>query len=222
MRLNPHLKRFATGFAACMIFLSLVQPGLSQAESPAIWLDPFVEAMLLEWQAQQAALEQLQAQQAATLQAIELGRTETASALSRSADLTLTRLGDMQQSLIAQRQQDLEFIRNSNRRVLTIVSGLVGLLFLGILLVTLVSTRAMNRLTTALSALPLAQTPLAAPAPAGLLTESGASQLQTAIERLEQRIAGLENFSGNQPPPENRETKDERGALLSEPQAAHR
>lgn len=222
MRLHPHFKRFAAGFAACVIlFPFLVQPGWSQTEPPAMLPDPFVEQLLLEWQAQLAALEQLQAQQAATLQAIELSRTEIATAAARSVDLTLARLDTMHDALAAQREHDLEFIRNSNRRVLTMVSGLVGLLFLGILLVTLVSTRAMNRLTVALSSLPFAQSQLNASTPAGLLTESGAAHLQNAIERLEQRIAGLESHSGNQPPPESHETKDHSDELLAEPRPAH-
>ena len=223
MRLQPHFTRVAAGFAACVtLFLFPVQPGWAQAESPALLPDPLVEELLLEWQAQQAALELLQAQQAATLQAVELSRTETAIASAKSVELTLARLDAMHGALAAQREHDLGFIRNSNRRVLTVVSGLVGLLFLGMLLVTIVSTRAMNRLTVALSSLPFAHSQLNAPTPAGLLSETGAAHLQNAIERLEHRIAGLENHSGSQPPPESHETKDHSAELLSEPQTAHR
>jgi hypothetical protein len=88
-----------------------------------------------------------------------------------------------------------------------VVACLTGLLFLAMLLVTVISTRAMNRLTTALSASPFAHAQLNAPTPAALLTQSGAAQLQSAIERLERRIAELENHSSPQPHQESHEAK---------------
>jgi len=203
MRLHPYITRFAAGYFACvMLCFCLAQPGRSQDELPASLPDPLVEELLWEWQTQQATLQLLQTQQEAMLLAIELTRKEIATSLSRSVDSTFLRLDTMNKALVAQRENDLEFIRNSNRRVLTVVSGLTGLLFVGMLLVTLISTRAMNRLTTVLSASPFAHSQLNAPTPAslaGLLTESGAAQLQIAIERLERRIAELENHSTNQP-----------------------
>jgi hypothetical protein len=200
MRLHPHIKRFAAGFIACAIFCHLLaQTGWSQTEWFEPLPDPLFEELLWEWQAQQAALEQLQAQQAATLQAIELSRTEIAASLSQSVDSTLARLDSLNDALVAQRESDLEFIRHSNRRVLTVVAGLMGLLLVGMLLVTLISTRAMNRLTTVLSASSVAHSQLNLPTPAALLTESGAAQLQGAIERLERRIAQLENHPADQP-----------------------
>jgi hypothetical protein len=200
MRLHPHIKRFAAGFIACAIFCPLLaQPGWSQTEWFEPLPDPRFEELLWEWQAQQAALEQLQAQQTATLQAIELSRTEIAASLSQSVDSTLARLDSMNDALVAQREHDLQFIRNSNRRVLTVVAGLMGLLLVGMLLVTLISTRAMNRLTTVLSASSFTPSQLNLPTPAALLTETGAAQLQSAIERLERRIAQLENHPADQP-----------------------
>jgi hypothetical protein len=65
--------------------------------------------------------------------------------------------------------------------------------------VTLFSTRAMNRLTTVLSASSFTPSQLNLPPPAALLTETGAAQLQSAIERLERRIAQLENHPADQP-----------------------
>jgi len=46
----------------------------AQTESPVEFSSLLVEELLWEWQAQQAALEQLRTQQQATLQAIELTR----------------------------------------------------------------------------------------------------------------------------------------------------
>ena len=51
-----------------------------------------------------------------------------------------------------------------------------------------------------------------APHARSVVTESGAAHLQSAIERLEQRIAELENPSSSQPPHEIHEP---------EPHAAH-
>lgn len=196
MRLQRHFKRFAAGF---VVWLSagglLAQSPSTQAESSASLPGLFVEELLWEWQAQQAALEELRTQQQATLQAIELTRKEITTVFSRHQDSTITRLNTLNEVLLAQREHDLEFIHNANRRVLTVMSCLAGLLFLAMLLLTVISTRAMNRLTTALSASSFAPPQLAAPAPSGLLTESGAAQLQTALERLEQRIIELENQS---------------------------
>jgi len=110
-------------------------------------------------------------------------------------DSTLARLDTMKEVLVAQHEHDLEFIRNSNRMVLTVVSSLTGLLFLTMLLVTVFSTRAMNRLTTALSTSSFTQPQLQAPPQPELLTETGAQQLETVLERLEQRISELENHA---------------------------
>jgi small-conductance mechanosensitive channel len=205
MRLHPHIWPFAAGFVACVICCRLLaQPGAlpAEAESSTVLPDPLLEGLLWEWQAQQAALEALRAQQQAALQAIELTRREIATSLSQSVDSTLVRLDTLNEALLAQSEHDLQFIRNSNRRVLTVVAGLAGLLFVGMLLVTLISTRAMNRLTAALSASPFAHPQLNPPAPAALLTESSSVQLLAALERLERRIAELENHSASHPSPE--------------------
>lgn len=210
MRLHRHIGRFAAGYLACgIVCCLLVQAGRSQTEllSTLPETDPLLEQLLLEWHAQQRALEQLRAQQEALLQAIDLSRKELATSLSRGMDSTFARLDTLNEVLAAQRAHDLEFIRHSNRRVLTVLACLTGLLFLAMLWVTVISTRAMNRLTAALSATPFAHLPLNAPTPPALLTQSGAAQLQNAIERLERRIAELENHPGPSPQQENQGAK---------------
>jgi BMFP domain-containing protein YqiC len=207
MRKHWYIRRFATGFLACVMLCGLSAPiGRAEVESPATLPDSLLEDLLLEWQAQQATLEQLRAQQASTLQAIELTRREISTALSQNVGSTLARLDTMNEVLVVQREHDLEFIRNSNRRVLTVLSCLASLLFLAMLLLTVLSTRAMNRLSAALSASSFAHPQLNALATAGLLTESGAAQLQSTLERLEQRIAELENHSAPSSPQGSRET----------------
>jgi len=197
MQLHRYITRFVAGFAACMAGCGLLAQTVSvPTESPANFFpELLVENLLWEWQAQQAALEQLRTQQQATLQAIELTRKEISTVFSHNMDSTLSRLDTMNEVLVAQREHDLEFIRNSNQRVLTVVSSLTGLLFLTMLLLTVFSTRAMNRLTTALSNSSFAHPQLNAPPQPGLLTESGAAELQSALERLEQRITELENHA---------------------------
>jgi BMFP domain-containing protein YqiC len=172
----------------------------AQIESPLLDPELLVENLLWEWRAQQAALQQLRTQQQATLAAIELTRKEIATVFAHNMDSTLSRLDTMNEVLVAQREHDLEFIRNSNRRVLTVVSSLTGLLFLTMLLVTVFSTRAMNRLTAALSSSSFVPPRLSAAPPAGLLADAGAAQLQGALERLEQRISELEHQAA-QPTP---------------------
>lgn len=208
MQLHRHIRRLATGFLACLTVCGLlVQSVGAQTESPVDISNLLVEDLLWEWHAQQAALEQLRTQQQATLQAIELTRKEITTIFSRNMDSTLSRLDTMNEVLVAQREHDLEFIRNSNQRVLTVVSCLTGLLFLTMLLVTVFSTRAMNRLTTALSTSSFAHPQLNAPQETGLITENGAAQLQTTLERLEQRIAELENHSAHPATAGSREAK---------------
>lgn len=196
MQLHRYISRFVAGFTACMAGCGLLAQTVSApTESPGYYPELLLENLLWEWHAQQAALEQLRTQQQATLQAIELTRKEITTVFSRNMDSTLSRLDTMNEVLVAQREHDLEFIRNSNQRVLTVVSSLTGLLFLTMLLLTVFSTRAMNRLTTALSNSSFAHPLLNAPPQPGLLTESGAAELQSALERLEQRITELENHA---------------------------
>ncbi len=198
MRLYRQIKRLAAGFVACLLLLrSLTPTGWSQEAWSPLWPEPLLEELLLEWQAQQVALEQLRSQQNETLRAIEQTRTEMAAVWSRGVDSTLARLDTLNETLSAQRAQDLEFMRASNRRILAMVVGLTGLLFACMLVVALLSTRAVNRLTVVLSSSALGRLPLETPPPAALLTESGAVQLQSALERLERRIAELENHSSH-------------------------
>ncbi len=214
MRPHARIGLLSAGNVVCLCLCCLlVQPGWSQTNSPATPPDPALESAIRYWQSQLTKLEQLQAQQAAALKNIEDGQQQIARALTQSMDNTVARLDAMNDALEAQRERSLEFIRDSNHLMLKVVAGLAGLLFLGILFMALVSSRALNRLSAVVLASPLMH-PLPQPhaladepAEARLLTSDPAEpreiQLQNAFKRLESRIAELESLAAH---PESHET----------------
>jgi hypothetical protein len=208
MRPHARIGPCSAGNVACLcLWCLLVQSGGSQTNSPATPRDPALETAILHWQSQLTRLEQLQAQQAATLKNIEAGQQQIARAFTQSVDNTIARLDAMNDALAAQRERSLEFIRDSNHLMLKVVAGLAGLLFLGILFMALVSSRALNRLSAMVLASPLMhpQPPPHAladePAESRLLTSYPAGarelELQSAVRRLESRIAELENLAAH-------------------------
>src|SRR6266550_8445434 len=201
MRPHARIGLFSAGNVACLcLWCLLVRPGWSQTNSLATPPDPALESAIRYWESQLTKLEQLQTQQAATLKSIEEGQQQIARAVTQGVDDTVARLDAMNEALAAQRERSLEFIRDSNHLMLKVVAGLAGLLFLGILFMALVSSRALNRLSAVVLAspwmhpLPQSRALADESAEARLLTstsppaDSREIQLQSAVQRLENHI----------------------------------
>ena len=109
MRPHARIGLFSAGNVACLcLWCLLVRPGWSQTNFPATPPDPALESAIRYWESQLTGLEQLQAQQAATLKNIEEGQQQIARALTQSVDNTVARLDAMDEALAAQRERNLE------------------------------------------------------------------------------------------------------------------
>lgn len=142
---------------------------------------------------------QLQAQQKATLQELELARHEIASSLTSSFSNNMAHLNAMSEMLARQRALDMKILRDSNRLVLAILVGLIGLLLLSIIFLNVTSIRALNRLATVFQASALVATTgegLPTDASRQLLLlpgEEGQRQLGSALLQLQTRVQTLEH-----------------------------
>lgn len=149
--------------------------------------------------AQLQAMVQLQAQQEATLKALELTRTDIATSLATSLSNNMVHLNAMSEMLALQRAQDMKILRDSNRLVLAIVVGLSGLLLLSILFLNVTSIRAINRLATVFQASTLLPPPEGSAAATRQLLlfpgEEGQRQLGSALIQLQSRIQHLEHIA---------------------------
>ena len=150
--------------------------------------------------AQLEAMVQLQAQQEATLKALESIRSEIANSLATSLSNNVGHLNAMSEMFAHQRAQDMRVLRDSNRVMLAVVIGLAGLLLLSILFLNVTSIRAINRLATVFQASALLPPPEGAVKPASrqLLLfpgEEGQRQLGSALLQLQSRIQILEHLA---------------------------
>lgn len=149
--------------------------------------------------AQLQAIVQVQAQQEATLKALELTRSEIAIALAATLSNNVAHLNAMSELLAQQRAQDMKTLRDSNRTVLAILVGLTGLLLLSILFLNVTSVRAMNRLATVFQASALLPPPEGGAVGTRQLLlfpgEEGQRQLGSALVQLQSRIQALEHLS---------------------------
>lgn len=163
-----------------------------------------------ELQAVLPSLATLRTQQQATLRAVEAIQKEAVLALDRQTALLSTQLTAVSESFARQQQEELSFLRDSHRSLLTLVAAGAGILGLVLAVLALLSARAMSRLATAVSALPAARwwRPVEPPGP-GEGTDAAAAELsqgewlaarlQDALERLENRLLELENGAARVP-----------------------
>ena len=146
-------------------------------------------------------LVQLQAQQRATIEALEQTRKDVAASLALNQSNNLAQLATMTESLSRERAQAVTLIRNSNKILLALIVGFSAWMLLSILFLNLVSIRAINRLTMVFSTsamLPGTEAQALADARAAskqLLLfpgEEGQRQLGNAVLQLQSRIQSLE------------------------------
>lgn len=153
------------------------------------------------------AYEDYQRQQRATASVLEQTRQDAARA-AQSADKNAAqieaRLLKIEQALSLQRQREIEGLQESQRSTLMIVGGVAAVGLLCMLVLALLLLRTMNRRMETVLA-PFAGAVIAQAAPAAGQLGSGATDLATAdpaaqssarfvsaLERLEQRVAGME------------------------------
>jgi len=199
MRFHLRSSLVASGIATFAVILSLAElPARSQGE-PVTNAAAAVEEVNAVTAAQLQAMVQLQAQQEATLRALELTRSEIANSLAASLSNNMVHLNAMSQLLAQQRAQDMKTLRDSNRLVLAIVVGLSGLLLLSILFLNVTSIRSINRLATVFQASSLLPPPEGATVATRQMLlfpgEEGQRQLGSALMQLQSRIQALEHIA---------------------------
>ncbi len=145
----------------------------------------------------------LQEQLRSSMQMLEQARQESEVASRLHAAAISNRISLLEQTLTAQRANDLTLVENANRHLLLVIASFAGVLVLLVLVIVWFQVRSLNRLTEVVTLyrepLPYSAPPAAALAmgsdpPPTVRTEPDSSQrLLGAVERLEQRIQELEH-----------------------------
>jgi hypothetical protein len=224
MRFPTLLRRFGAGTLACGSFLCLSVPTAWPQNIPgAVSADPSVgdrnakgpDGMLSAQQIQEQhqqllkALELMRRDAEANLQrynaTVDRIRKETEAGLQRFAAAVELKVDVLNRALAAERDRELQTLRRSNRLSLTVAGIIVGVSVLEILLMGWLLLRAVRRFADRLSAWPSPSSS------SGLGTgpeDDGTTmlgpgnleinlRLQSAIERLEQRLLELEQPPGH-------------------------
>ena len=147
---------------------------------------------------------QLQEQLHATQLAIEQTRQEANESTRRNAEIIAARLKLIEQTLVLQRERELETMQKSNRLILTGAGVFGGIGILALVFTAWFLLRAMNRLSQIAATFPIGHALGAGAATAALggghphlvgfgPADSPGPRLLGAIERLEKRIHELES-----------------------------
>lgn len=139
---------------------------------------------------------QLQEQLHAAQLAIERGRQEAAAAAAKSVEAIAERLQNLEQTLAAQRQRELEQLEGANRLMLIIGGSCAAVGFLAMLLTAYFQWRAVGRLTefsVVTQAGFAAHRSLPAVAGGTANADQANARLFGALDRLEKRIHELEH-----------------------------
>jgi tetratricopeptide (TPR) repeat protein len=142
----------------------------------------------------------MQEQLRATQRAVEQARDEAQAESKRTAEIMAARLNLIEQTLNAQREQELDSLRRSTRTMLTVVGLITAAGFVAVLFAGFVQVRAMTRLAEVSEQLRLA---FAAPRVGELTVGSSATghdQIEFAnanllgtIDRLQKRLEEMES-----------------------------
>jgi tetratricopeptide (TPR) repeat protein len=185
----------------------------------AAWAQHVVQSYQQLQEQQQSMMREIDQQRqeaSANARAVEQAREDAEAAAKRNTDELAGRLNRIEQSVTADRQREMEVMQSSHQFTLIMISAIAGGAFLGMLFLAVFLLRVMNRRTETLIAQfsshgpSLGYGPLALGpgdtqiVPLGRVEQSTARFLNT-IERLEQRVSGLEGASeparGIAPPP---------------------
>src|ERR1051325_6214072 len=141
----------------------------------------------------------LQDQLRTTQRAVEQGREQAAAEAKRAEEAMAARLNLVEQSLAAQRAQELASLQESTRTVITIASAITAVGFVIVLFAGVAQVRAMTRLaevsrqlTAALPAIHVADLSRPALLPGRESVEAANANLLDAITRLERRLEDME------------------------------
>ena len=142
----------------------------------------------------------LQDQLRATQRAVEQARDEAQVEAKRTAEIMAARLNLIEQTLNAQRAQELDSLRRSTRTMLVVVGMITGLGFIAVLFAGFVQVRAMTRLAevshqlhAALPAPRLGELASGALAAGHEQVEFANASLLGAIDRLQKRLEEMES-----------------------------
>ncbi|HEY0548612.1 MAG TPA: tetratricopeptide repeat protein [Verrucomicrobiae bacterium] len=147
----------------------------------------------------------LQDQLRTTQRAVEDARDEAQAEAKRTAELMSARLNLIEQTLNAQREQELQNLQRSTHTMIVIVGITTAVGFIAVLIAGLVQARAAMRLTEVsrqLAALPaprfaeLTAGTNASAALSGESVEAANASLLGAIDRLEHRLEEMETTTG--------------------------
>lgn len=140
----------------------------------------------------------LQDQLRATQRAVEQARDEAQADSKRTAELMAARLNLIEQTLNAQRAQELDSLRRSTRTMLVVVGIITGVGFLAVLFAGFVQVRTMTRLAEVSHQLRTAlPAPQLGPSSNALLLgreaiENANANLLGTIDRLQKRLEEVE------------------------------
>jgi tetratricopeptide (TPR) repeat protein len=147
----------------------------------------------------------LQEQLRITQRAVENAREEAQAEAKRTAELMAARLNLIEQTLNAQREQELQSLQRSTHTMLIIVGISTAIGFIAVLIAGIMQARAANRLTEVsrqLAALPVPRfAELGAGGSANAMlsgesVEAANATLLGAIDRLEHRLEEMEGTAG--------------------------
>jgi tetratricopeptide (TPR) repeat protein len=175
----------------------------------AAWPQHVIQSYQQLQEQQQSMMREIEQQRqdaAGNARAVEQAREDAEAAAKRNADELEARLNRIEQSVTSEREREIEVMQSSHRFTLIMVSVFAGAGFFGMLFFAVFLLRIMNRRTETMLAQftghgfspgfgPLALGPGDTHVvPVNRVDQSTARFLNT-IERLEQRISGLEGVS---------------------------
>ena len=178
-------------------------------DNDAAWAQHVVQSYQQLQEQQQSMMREIerQRQDAATnARAVEEAREDAEAAAKRNTEELEARLNRIEQSVTAEREREIEAMQSSHRFTLIMVSVFAGAGFFGMLFFAVFLLRSMNRRTETMiaqftgHALGPGFAPVAlGPGDPHLVplnrVEQSTARFLNTIERLEQRISGLEGAS---------------------------
>jgi tetratricopeptide (TPR) repeat protein len=197
-----------TAFAATDTNSTPVAKGQA-TDNDAAWAQHVVQSYQQLQEQQQSMMREIerQRQDAATnARAVEEAREDAEAAAKRNTEELEARLNRIEQSVTAEREREIEAMQSSHRFTLIMVSVFAGAGFFGMLFFAVFLLRSMNRRTETMiaqftgHALGPGFAPVAlGPGDTHLVplnrVEQSTARFLNTIERLEQRISGLEGAS---------------------------
>ena len=199
--MNAFIKTFALFL---LITAAAALPGRAQAAVDAAPAPPTNTVSEAEAQMLRSFL-MLQDQLRTTQRAVEDARDEAQAEAKRTAELMSARLNLIEQTLNAQREQELQNLQRSTHTMIVIVGITTAVGFIAVLIAGFMQARAAMRLTEVsrqLAALPaprfaeLTAGTGASAALSGESVEAANASLLGAIDRLEHRLEEMETTTG--------------------------